>query len=207
MTLPTDIKEGQIGHRKTWHKALHQRENEILAAIDAAEDGDLLQIDKANGELTRLPGGTYAKAGGLHVGYFDVTKNETKSIIGLGFKPKNIHFNGQVIGGTIGAGVDRGDGSGGSVNNYAGGSHGFAGDNNGTVVQAVLHSGGSGNSINSTSHYASSSYCYAIRYADQDGGKLGLMTISLDSFDSDGFTITISGYQQDESVIFAASAD
>lgn len=59
----------------------------------------------------------------------------------------------------------------------------------GTIAQQVISGGGSGNSINDISRYASSSFCVGIRYGNQNGDQVGLTTAELVSFDDNGFTI------------------
>lgn len=133
-----------------------------------------------------------------HLGSFVVTSTGTQSITGVGFQPTQIQFSGEAVGGSN---VDSSGTGGSSVGNYAGSFTGIARDDG---TRRVIHSGGSGNSINETSHYSSNSECIAIRYAGQSGGLLGFLRGDVTSFDSDGFTINVTDYQQNEVVLYNA---
>jgi hypothetical protein len=78
------------------------------------------------------------------------------------------------------------------IDNSFGSMKGFARDDDGTITQQVMYSGGHGNSINDNSRYASSSNCIGIRYADQNGSSLGKIEGAFTSFTADGFTITVN---------------
>lgn len=52
--------------------------------------------------------------------------------------------------------------------------------------------GGHGNSINDISRYASNSNCIGVRYGNQNGDDLGKITAYLSSFNTNGFTLSVS---------------
>ena len=94
----------------------------------------------------------------------------------------------------VGNNVDR-------VENVFGSMRGFVRDDNGTTVQQVIYIGGSGNSINDISRYASDSHCIGVRYADQNGStsasQYGITSATLTSFNADGFTLNVDSYLDD----------
>ena len=133
----------------------------------------------------------------VYVGSFEVTSTGNITI-STPFAPTMIEFHGEAVGGQN---VDRGNGSGSSINNYQGS---FSGTARSDGHRQVVHSGGSGNSINSTSHYSSTTNCIAIRYAGQDGELLGRLLGDVSSFNSNGFTVNISEFAQNEVITFTA---
>ncbi|WP_339695533.1 hypothetical protein [uncultured Marixanthomonas sp.] len=88
------------------------------------------------------------------------------------------------------------------VENVFGSMRGFARDDGGvTPTQQVIYIGGSGNSINDISRYASDSRCIGVRYADQNGStsasQYGITSATLTSFNADGFTLNVDSYLDD----------
>lgn len=132
------------------------------------------------------------------VGQFLVQGTGNISVTEPGFQPSAIKFEGEAVGGQN---VDRSGGGGSNDGNYAGSFTGFARDDG---TRQVIHSGGSGNSINQTSHYSSDTSCIAIRYAGQSGGQVGKLEADVSSFDSNGFTVSVSSYSQNEVIIYTA---
>ena len=74
------------------------------------------------------------------------------------------------------------------------------------ISQQVINGGGSGESINNISRYASASHCIGMRYGNQNGGKIGLTTASLTSFDSNGFTLNVDSFLANESLVIIYEA-
>lgn len=136
------------------------------------------------------------KAPAVFLGKFTVYSTGDITINDPGFQPSAVKFEGEAVGG---ANVDRSGGSGSS--NYAGSFVGMARDDG---TRQVVHSGGSGDSINETSHYSSSNECIAIRYAGQNGSQNGKLAGDVTSFNSDGFTVNISSHARDEVIIYTA---
>ena len=151
----------------------------------------------------------------VYVGAFQITGTGNKVITGLKFKPSQItfvahanieDFNG--IDGDNGVDIpsgnnDKGNNNGGIANSF-GTMNGFAREDGGTTpAQQVIYVGGSGNSINDISRYASNTDCIGLRYSNQNGDSLG-KTIGSCSFDSNGFTINVTSYAEKVIVMYTA---
>lgn len=130
----------------------------------------------------------------VYVGSFIISNNAANKIIinGLPFKPSQITFNAHANIEAFGLDSDNGVGNNNSgLNNAFGTMNGFA-RNDGAITQGVIYSGGSGNSINDISRYSSDKRCIGIRYSNQNGDKIGLITASLASFNTAGFTLDVT---------------
>jgi len=123
-------------------------------------------------------------------GCFIISAAGIQTISGLPFKPSQITFTAHTNIKNYSV-----DGDNGLVpntlnlQNAFGSMNGYARDDNGSTDQQVIYSGGSGTAINYISRYASDSYCIGLRYASQNGDDLGKILASLDSFDTNGFTL------------------
>lgn len=160
-----------------------------------SNDGDLSQAEWENHVQDQK---TRVLSPATFVGSFLITSTGDYSITAPGFTPSHVKFEGEAVGGQN---VDRSGGGGSNVANSMGSFTGFARDDG---TRQVINSNASGNSINQTGHYSSDSNCIAIRYSGQNGGNLGKLLGDVTSFDSDGFTVNISSYQQNEIVIYTA---
>ena len=111
----------------------------------------------------------------MYVGQFLINSTGNKSITGLGFKPSVVvfHFQAHVTGTDV---DETGSQNANTADCYQGGGTGYA---NGSGNEQCIHSGGTGNSINACSYYSSSSHCIGIRYAGQNGGKVGTPGITI----------------------------
>ncbi|WP_075344595.1 hypothetical protein [Tenacibaculum agarivorans] len=144
----------------------------------------------------------------IHVGAFTInapggTTNTTfdRIVTGIPFQPSQITF---VAHANIEAedGIDSDNGNtfpSGNNNNDRGIDNSFGTMNGfvrlntgGSTTQQVIYVGGHGNSINDISRFASTSNCLGVRYGDQNGLDLGKITGSFSSFNSNGFTISVS---------------
>lgn len=116
-----------------------------------------------------------------------------QAIPGLPFQPSQITFVAHANIQSFGIDSDNGSGNNdrGIPNSY-GTMNGFARNDAGTTVQNTIYVGGHGNSINDISRYSSNTNCIGLRYGDQNGNDLGKITASLNSFDTNGFTLSIS---------------
>jgi len=132
----------------------------------------------------------------VYTGFFIINSNGSQAITGIPFQPSQItfvaHANIEAV--NVDAGSSNSDTR---VNLFWGSMNGFARINNGNTTQQVIFIGQSAREtgspyINNISKYASNSNCIGIRYANENGSKIGLLTASLTSFNSDGFTINIS---------------
>jgi len=81
---------------------------------------------------------------------------------------------------------------------------GYAFNHSGAITQQVIFNGGSGNSINDISRYASSSHCIGLRYTNNNGDNLGLTNASLTSFNTNGFTLNVTTATDAVVVIYEA---
>jgi len=79
------------------------------------------------------------------------------------------------------------------IANSFGSMNGMARDT-GTVpfFQRSIYVGGSGISINDISRYSSNTNCIGVRYGNQNGDILGLITGVVTAFTTNGFTLAIS---------------
>ncbi|MCW5518924.1 hypothetical protein J1N09_03680 [Aureitalea sp. L0-47] len=141
----------------------------------------------------------------VHVGKAIITGSGTLVVNGLPFKPSSVSI-------TAYANVDAYtlDADNGVANNNAGIPNvfgfmkGYASDNSGSIDQQVIFGGGSGNSINDISRYASPSHCVGLRYVDKNGTSLGVTSAALTSFNSDGFTLNVDSYADGVVIIYEA---
>ncbi|MDV7188533.1 hypothetical protein R3X25_14680 [Lutibacter sp. TH_r2] len=143
----------------------------------------------------------------VYVGAFQITGTGNKVVTGLPFQPSQITF---VAHANIEdfTGIDSDNGikdNDSSIANSFGTMNGFARDDGGaTPAQQVIYVGGSGNSINDISRYASNTNCIGLRYSNQNGNALGRTIGSLSSFNTNGFTINITNYAENVIVLFTA---
>ncbi len=129
----------------------------------------------------------------VHVGAFIITEPGQKKI-DIPFKPYQITFVAHANIDSLDSLDDDNDTGNNDrgIDNSFGTMNGFTRNDNTPPTQQVIYVGGSGNSINDISRYASSSNCIAIRYSDQNGNSLGKITANLHSFNTDGFTINVT---------------
>ncbi len=129
----------------------------------------------------------------VYTGFFIINSNGSQAIAGLPFQPSQITFVAHANVESLNIDSDNAVGNNNStLQNSFGTMNGFARDDGGTTTQQVIYIGGSGNSINDISRYASSSNCIGLRYGNQNGNDVGKITASFTSFDSDGFTINVT---------------
>ncbi len=140
----------------------------------------------------------------VYVGKAIISATGNLIITGIPFKPKRVTFTAyaNIESYTI-------DGIGSSANNKDnsfGYMKGYAFDNGVTIEQQVINGGGSGESINNISRYASPLHCIGMRYANQDAVKLGLTTARLTSFNANGFTLNVDSYLTNENLVIIYEA-
>ena len=142
----------------------------------------------------------------IHIGKFRITSTGIVNFTGLPFKPTRISF-------TAYANVDdynqsasnsTGNNNNNTKENTHGSMKGYAYEIDGSILQQSIFNGGSGNSINNISRYASSTNCIGLRYTNQNGGNLGLTTATLTAFNDDGFTLNITNAVDNVVVIYEA---
>ncbi|SEB37128.1 hypothetical protein SAMN04489761_0227 [Tenacibaculum sp. MAR_2009_124] len=129
----------------------------------------------------------------IYVGAFIISSAGSQTISGVPFSPTSITFSAHANVESFNVNSDNGVGNNNTgLNNSYGTMTGFARNDAGTIVQQVIYVGGHGNSINDISRYASNSNCIGIRYGNQNGDNLGVVSASLTSFNTNGFNINIS---------------
>ncbi|SDX51707.1 hypothetical protein SAMN05444411_106121 [Lutibacter oricola] len=173
--------------------------NGSVKIVDGTEgDGKVLTSD-SNGKASWKSNTT------VYVGQFIISATGNKIITGLPFKPSSITFVAHANVETLDMDTDNaaGDNNKGLANSF-GTMNGFARDDDGTITQQVIYIGGSGNSINDISRYASSSRCIGLRYSDQNGNALGRTLGSLTSFNTNGFTINVTNKSDNIVVLYTA---
>jgi hypothetical protein len=141
-----------------------------------------------------------------YMGKFIITGTGSQTISGLPFKPSQIKFvaYANVETYNLNSGHGAGNNQKNSYHNVFGSMNGYATNYGGTIAQQVIFNGGSGNSINDISRYASSSQAIGIRYSNNNGNNLGLTAASVTSFNTNGFTINVSNHTENIVVIYEA---
>jgi hypothetical protein len=148
-------------------------------------------------------GGNWAKlidnSPSVFVGKATITGTGHLVITTLPFKPKRITFTAYANIeayklDAVGSGANNKD-------NAFGFMKGYANDNGATIEQQVINGGGSGESINNISRYASPLHCIGMRYANQNAVKLGLTTAMVTSFNANGFTLNVDSYLASENLV------
>ncbi|MBF4984705.1 hypothetical protein FNJ87_10295 [Nonlabens mediterrranea] len=139
------------------------------------------------------------------VGAVEINAAGNFTISGLNFTPSSVTFHAYANVESTNLNSDNGtrDNETGIGNSF-GSMTGFARDDNGTIAQQVIYVGGSGNSINDISRFASSNHCIGVRYGNQNGISLGLLTARVTSFTADGFIINVDNYIDGLVVIYEA---
>lgn len=141
----------------------------------------------------------------VYSGFFLVSSTGNVTVTGLPFQPRNITFTAHANVESINLNSDNGTRNNEpGLPNAFGTSNGFARDDSGTIVQQNIYIGSSGNSINDISRFASSSHCVGIRYSSQNGDNLGETTVSLTSFNPDGFTVNVDSFADSLVVLYTA---
>lgn len=141
----------------------------------------------------------------VYMGKFIITSTGSQTISGLPFQPSQIKFSAHANVETYNLNSDNGVGNNNSsFQNAFGTMSGFSTNFGGSIAQQVIFIGGSGNSINDISRYASDSRAIGIRYANQNGDNLGLTAAQVTGFTSSGFTINVTNHTEDIVVLFEA---
>lgn len=138
-------------------------------------------------------------------GVIQINSTGAITVSGLPFEPRNVtfvaHANVEVL--NLNSDNAVGNNNTGLANSF-GTTNGFARNEGGSVSQQCIYVGGSGNSINDISRFASSSHCLGIRYGNQNGNNLGLTTAECTGFTSDGFLLNVDNYSDGLVVLYTA---
>jgi len=127
------------------------------------------------------------------LGSFSVSGTGIINVTGLGFKPNILEFRAEsrITSWSVDTAGDAGSDE---ATNYQGSSYGYAKHLDPGFEQRTIHSGGSGESINQTSHYSSDTECLTIRYAGNNGVSKGYMRCEMSAVTSDGFDVNVTSY-------------
>ena len=144
----------------------------------------------------------------IHFGKILVTNAGTEAVTGVGFTPSAVEFVAmnriQDFNTTY-----RSDGNNTNDIRMAGGTtFGYAQNNGGTIDQQVISNAFSGSSINNIGTFASNTHCIAAYFVNNNGQAIhdngtasggsedqdGLIRATLQSFDSDGFTLNFDRF-------------
>lgn len=165
-------------------------------------EGDTWFDTSATTTVTRTYDGTdwIANFVNVYVGFFIIdnttlttTGTYSQDIRTLPFQPSQITFTAQPNLRGFDTNNDNQIGNNtGRLDNTFGSMQGFARANGANVDQAVIFSGGSGSSINNISRYSNNGQCIGLRYTDQNGRNLGVISAVLDTFETDGFDLNIT---------------
>jgi len=200
-------------------KAFAQIDSNSVFSLPAATQSEILAVTGANsGALAYatdtntvyvFDGSTWvrmeAATSTVQLGSIVISGTGAITISGLPFEPSNVSFVAHANVETIILNSDNGTRNNESgLPNSFGTSNGFARNDSGSIVQQSIYIGGSGNSINDISRYASSSHCIGIRYGNQNGDNLGTTTASLTAFTTDGFTINVDSFSDGLVVLYHA---
>nr|WP_299337836.1 hypothetical protein [Allomuricauda sp.] len=140
-----------------------------------------------------------------YLGAFQITGAGNQTITGVPFEPRSVTFQAYANVESFNLNSDNavGNNNRGIANSF-GSMTGFARNDGGTISEQVIYVGGSGNSINDISRYASNSHSIGLRYGNQNGDNLGVTSATVTSFNSDGFSLNTDSFADGIVVIFQA---
>ena len=178
---------------------------DINATTDAAKGSLVFNTD--TNQVYVFDGTSWNQMGQktTYTGTFRISGSGTLSVSGIPFQPTSVSFVAYANVEDFNIDSDNGtrNNETGLPNAY-GSMKGFARDDNGSITEQVIFNGGSGNSINDISRYASDSHSIGVRYANQNGDKLGLTTATVTAFTATGFTLNTDNYADGVVVIYEA---
>jgi len=127
------------------------------------------------------------------------------TITGLPFQPSSVSFTAYANVDAYALNSDNGVGNNNNgIPNAFGYMKGYARVSGGIIDQQVIYGGGSGNSINDISRYASASHCIGLRYSNNNGNSLGITSAVLTGFTANGFTLNVDSYVDNVVILFEA---
>ncbi|WP_340158656.1 hypothetical protein [uncultured Maribacter sp.] len=178
---------------------------DINATTDAAKGSLVFNTD--TNQVYVFDGTSWNQMGQktTYTGTFRISGSGSLSVSGIPFQPTSVSFVAYANVEDFNIDSDNGtrNNETGLPNAY-GSMKGFARDDNGSITEQVIFNGGSGNSINDISRYASDSHSIGVRYANQNGDKLGLTSATVTAFTSTGFTLNTDNYADGVVVIYEA---
>ncbi|MFD1063182.1 hypothetical protein ACFQ1Q_07975 [Winogradskyella litorisediminis] len=182
------------------------RNNQVTTSATAPInplEGDVWYDTSGNTTVTKTYDGTswVANFTNVYTGFFIIdnttlttTGTYSQSITSLPFQPSQITFVAHTNIGSFNINDDNATGNNNTnlLENTAGTMNGFARNDSGTINQAVIFIGAHGNSINDISRYSNNTQCIGLRYTTQNGDNNGVISASLSTFDTNGFTINVT---------------
>ncbi len=140
-----------------------------------------------------------------YMGTFQVSGTGAQTICGIPFEPNSVSFWAYANVESFNLNTDNGVGNNNSgIANSFGSMTGFARNDGSSITEQVIYVGGSGNSINDISRYASNSHSIGLRYGNQNGNNLGITSATVTAFNSDGFSLNTDSFADGIVVIFQA---
>nr|WP_299385216.1 hypothetical protein [Allomuricauda sp.] len=140
-----------------------------------------------------------------YVGAIRITSLGNQTVTGIPFEPSSITFTAFANVEDYNLNADNGVGNNNrGIANAYGSMNGFARNDGASIAEQVIYVGGSGNSINDISRYASNSHSIGLRYSNQNGDNLGITSATVTSFNADGFTLNTDSFADSIVVIFQA---
>ncbi|ANH60148.1 collagen-like domain-containing protein [Dokdonia donghaensis] len=139
------------------------------------------------------PSGTYTGFFIIDNTILTTTGTYTQAIVGIPFQPSQVTFKAHPNIGSFNINDDNALGANntGLLENTFGAMNGFARAGS-PIAQAVIFSGGSGSSINNISRYANNTQCIGLRYTNNNGSNLGVISASMASFTGNGFNLNVT---------------
>lgn len=181
-----------------WISAEEDDKNELVEDLVVRADSTFIYQD--NGDVVAAENDRR-----VYMGQFLINAKGKMTINKLPFKPNLVEFTAfnNVDAFTLDAdnGVGNNDRG---IDNSFGYMKGYAQLDGKKIRQQVIGGGGHGNSINDISRYASIDFCIGLRYADQNGTKIGLTTAEMLSFDKGSFTINVKDLDDNVVVMYTA---
>lgn len=123
----------------------------------------------------------------------------------LPFTPSSISFvaHSNVDTYTLNADNGSGNNNNGIANAY-GSMNGYAQNTVSGILQQVIYVGGSGNSIDNISRYASPLHCIGLRYSNKTGNNLGITSAEVKSIQANEFTLDVDSYADSVVILYKA---
>ncbi|WP_396601209.1 hypothetical protein [Algibacter sp. R77976] len=175
------------------------RNNQVTTAAVAPVDpleGDVWFDTSGTTSVTKTFDGTNWVSNSVNVynGFFIVNGSGVTTVSAIPFQPSQVSFVAHANVESLNLNTDNGVGNNArGISNSFGTMNGFVRLNNdSSITQQVIYVGGHGNSINDISRFASSSNCLGLRYGDQNGTNLGVISGAFTGFTPDGFTINVT---------------
>ncbi|SFD06459.1 hypothetical protein SAMN04487987_103310 [Algibacter pectinivorans] len=175
------------------------RNNQVTTAAIAPVnplEGDVWFDTSGTTSVTKTFDGTNWVSNSVNVynGFFIVTGSGVTTVSAIPFQPSQVSFVAHANVESLDINADNGVGNNArGISNSQGSMNGFARLNSdNSITQQVIFSGTHGNSINDISRFSSSSNCLGLRYGDQNGSLLGVITGAFTGFTTDGFTINVT---------------